>query len=288
MTDALSLVRLLSSLTSAVSDLVPDREHTPTPGSQAATDYAAFDGGDLIHFPYNQAWLALTVAADHMLVLERALTSPEASFAPWTLTRTIMEACSKARWLLGPQLDTEKRFARGMILRYRDLHDQRTFWIAAENWNPLEAKDGLSHINGRIKRVEEQVFAQGVSVDRAKQGNVKGFGGQQLPSLTDLIEQELQEAAFYRLLSGHVHGKTWAAHATTLTPSSPGSMTPHLKPVAALALSIRSIEWFARVAWLYWEAMGWELHALICVLERACDQMSAKETSRFWRLRTSD
>ena len=119
----LELRRTLASLPTAVGRLMDDMGE-PLGESVAANERSI--AGEMAKAAHVQAGLSITIAADHMFALERQLTEPVMTFAPWTTARGILEAAVVALWLLD-DVDLMVRLSRSMTLRLEHLESEMTY-----------------------------------------------------------------------------------------------------------------------------------------------------------------
>jgi len=278
---------VLGVLPEAVGKQMDDHGNRPNADSQAVAEFAKCADSEAPRTLYSQAGIALVVAGDNMFALDRVLTEPVMSFAPWVLGRTILEAASLAMWLLDPTVDLETRMSRSMSLRLSHLRDQATYARTAPR-RQVEAEDQLthavSHVAERVKSIEMQGRQLGIPLKRDKKGRLIGFGCG-MPPATQLADI-FGEASTYRLLSGLAHGRMWAQLALGMrrTRSDEPAVEQHVTPVAALFLVVCAVEWFSRPAWNYFQLNGWDVIRLAATLERAYDQVGLGEHTRFWRM----
>jgi hypothetical protein len=77
-----------------------------------------------ISLAYGMAAAHLASADDHLFGLPRLLYPPPAPHAVMTVTRSVVETCARAVWLLDPAIDARTRVARVMTERLYGLHQQ--------------------------------------------------------------------------------------------------------------------------------------------------------------------
>lgn len=263
-----------------------DEMKLPLDGSRASVERR--DGGDVAKSAHEQAELAIVVAADHMRALERELTNPVMTFAPWTTARGILEAAAVAMWLLG-DVDLNTRVARSLSLSLRHLKDEETYVCDAHRRDPNNAGfiAAIPDTRARFEHLEKRAASLSVPPKRDKRGRLIGFG-EGMPSTTDLVDNELGEGGTYRLLSAIAHGRTWANLALGLRhieQAGEPAVEQHLTVEAAQFLIFNALDWFARPSWAYFKLNGWDLNKLVSILEAAYDQASLVKETRFWRIK---
>jgi hypothetical protein len=219
-----------------------------------------------------------------MGALQRELTEPVMTFAPWGTTRGALEAATTSAWLTEPQ-EPLSRLGRSLTIRLEYLHDQAHFTSAAAR-NPVSANsftNGRAHIEGRISHLRGVASQYNVPEKLDRQGKLIGFG-QSMPSMTDMVELIFGEGANYRLLSGSAHGRFWAILAGSMrTNADRSAIEQHMSGANAAFLMWSSIGWFSRAAWQYFHYCGWDRAPLAALLEETYNRVGMSEVVRFWR-----
>jgi hypothetical protein len=220
-----------------------------------------------------------------MGALERALTEPVTTFAPWVLGRSVLESASVALWLLDLEIDPKTRISRSMSLRLSHLVDEAKYARSALERHPEAAEhfeQAGPDVERRIRGLVTQAEKLHVVVKRDKNKRVIGFGAG-TPSVTELADT-LGEGATYRMLSAAAHGRTWAQLGLSLRRIKGAlAVEQHLSVESALFLIASSVEWFARPVCNYFVLNGWDLKRLQSILEFAYDRIGLREERRFWR-----
>ena len=67
-------------------------ENTFLNNSQAATEFEAFADQESVRTVFAQGSIQIEVAADHLMALRKALSEPAQTIAPWSCTRSVLEA----------------------------------------------------------------------------------------------------------------------------------------------------------------------------------------------------
>jgi hypothetical protein len=289
-TDPLARFRgVLETLPSAVGGQMDESGSEPQPGSRAAAEFAELPRLEAPRTAYVQAGIALLAPGDHMCALERALTQPVMTFAPWSLARSVLEAASVASWLLDPDLDVKARISRSMTLRLSHLRHEATFVRVAQQQHP-EAREQFSKaiplVERRIRGLVTQAERLKLAVKLDKNNKPTAIGAR-MPTATDLAGL-LGEGPLYRLFSAAAHGRTWAQLGLSLKRSGgKQAVSQHLTVEQALFAILNSVEWFSRPAWNYFMLWGFDLGRLSSALESAYDQLGLREERRFWRPQVS-
>jgi hypothetical protein len=226
---------------------------------------------------YSQVGLILQSAADHVRALERMLTEPMMTIAPWTIGRSILEATALAMWLLEVPLERHARVARSMTLRLNDLREQLTL---------AHAVDGLQlnvpQIERRIEIVVSQAQKLGLIGKTDRKGRVLSFG-ESIPSGSELAKRAFNAEMMYRLLSAAEHNKSWAIMQLSNRRVDQNLLEPHLPVEGAIVLLLLSVEWYAHPVWNLFTLNGWDLNSLASILESQFDQAGLNEARKFCR-----
>lgn len=263
-------------LPQAVSVEKAKYQDVPLLGSPAASEYSAFAGEETVRTLYTQATLLLDSAGDHMAALERVLTEPVMTVAPWTISRSILESASLAMWLLEVDLHAPDRVARGITLRLHDLHEQL---ILARTASGLQLT--IPQIEQRIKGVISQGQGYGLPEKRNRNGELLSFG-ESVPNGAQLAKRAFDAETIYRLLSSAEHNRTWAILQLSTLLAERNLLEPHLPTEGAFGLIISSVQWYARLIWNWFQLYGWDLNSLSEILEFQYNQAGINEKGKFW------
>jgi hypothetical protein len=257
-------------------------------GSLAEKEAVSFPESEAIATAYSQAFIAIVVAGDHLAAVNRVLTEPVMTFAPWTALRVILESSATALWLLTKGISAKERVARSMALRYQYLLDGRTFSREAPGrftMQPDTMRMNLQQIEQQLRDIENTAKARNIKLAHDSKGQVTGIGNG-VPSMVDLIRRTLGEVQMYRLLSALAHGRTWAQVPLGfryVENIKIKALTQHLDPVMAASVIVNAIIWHNRAVWAYFDLAGWDLESLKSVLEQHFDQAHLVAETRFWR-----
>ena len=216
-----------------------------------------------------------------MSALERVLTEPVMTVAPWTVGRSILETSGLAMWLLDPSLTAPLRVARGLTLRLYDLREQLTIVRNESRLNPI-----IPQIDARIANVSSQAQRYGLPEKRNKKGLLLSFG-ENLPSETELAKRAFNAETMYRMLSAAEHNRTWAILQLSTRLAERNQMVPHLSVEGAFGLTVSSLGWYARPVWNLFQLNGWDLPSLGEILDSQFDQAGIGENGKFWKSRPS-
>ena len=281
-----SIRSVLDTLPGRVGELMDKHEHKWSDLATAYQESELYHNSQAILTVYAQAEQAIAITADHMRALERMITEPVMTFAPWTTGRSILSSSSIATWLLELDIATNTRVARSMTLRLKDLEDQKVFArcsVTTESNAAANFNEALQKLDQRVLILVNQAKERGVPEKRNRNGKLIGFGDG-IPSDTDLAELTLNSGWTYRLLSAMEHDRNWASLALGFK-KVPNTMAvqQNLRTEYALLLIHNGIEWFTRPAWNLFKLMGWDLEILRSVLEEEYDKAALNTSVRFWR-----
>lgn len=178
--------------------------YSPLEASKGYVELCTFIRGESISTAFSQGGSLIEAATDHLISFNRGFNEPMLSIAPWSSARSALEACALSAWLLDPYIDAKVRVQRSLAFRYENLQEQKKIARLQKNLTS-EAK-----INQRIEDIEQIALELGFEklVDKRK-GKRTGIGIN-MPSITALINSVLNEEYAYRILSGIVHGQSWA------------------------------------------------------------------------------
>lgn len=282
------MLETLDFLPRAFGDLKDDNEAGWRAKSQAAEESATFPDTEAVWTAYSQASLAITVAGDNTFAIERALTEPVMTVAPWVLARAVLESASVAAWLLDPKIDARTRVSRSMSLRLEHLRDQLTYARSALARHPEADKDftkAIAAVKRRINGLPIVARKRGITPRHDKKRKLIGFPDA-TPAFTDLADN-LGEGDTYRLLSGLAHGRSWAIMPLAARNAGMVAGVPmieqHLSAKSAIFLISGVAEWFSKPVWNYVLLNGWDLGRLERILEEAYDRLHMVDDRRFWR-----
>jgi hypothetical protein len=230
----------------------------------------------------------IEVAADQLMAFIKTVSQPAQSIAPWTCTRALIESAALAAWLLDPSLDIRTRVQRSFAFRYEGLSQQVKFAHAARINADLAS---------RIDQVEG--VALGLGFSRVENQRRERIGiAQQMPSITNLVNQTLGEEETYRLLSAVAHAHPWALQQLSFQRVHgerirlPDSITDgvnapriekSLSTLSVAFLCLKSAYVFARPVWFRCLLFGWDSERLRSILNNAFDSLGFQQPNRrFW------
>ena len=205
--EAISMMQVVNSLHDNTTRFFNESGHQPSPNSKAALELRTFQRSESVVTAFSQGAVLIEVAADQLMAFSKTVTQPAQSIAPWTCTRAVIEAAALAAWLLDPSLDIRTRVQRSFAFRYEGLSQQVKFARAARS------NADLARAAQRIDQVEGVALGLGFSKVENQRKERIGIA-QQMPSITDLVNETLGEEETYRLLSAVAHAHSWALQQT--------------------------------------------------------------------------
>ena len=280
------ITEILVSLPEALGWLSKLNSGKPSINSLAFHEAKGIQPSGLLEATYTQGALSINIAADHLLVLKRALTLPVMTFAPWTISRTILEATSMGHWLFDCQITNKERVTRSLNLRLRDLQGQLEFGSEAiTHWQDASNSFAKTRpiVFKRIQHLQEQEQLLGVNEKLDKKSRLIAFGSS-MPSSMELAELTLGASIDYRMLPAVTHGRFWASNTLALRINEDELLMEKeltIKNTFYIVTSV--IDWYSRAIWEHYKLHGWGLKATANILEEQCDSAHLNPITRFWR-----
>ncbi len=287
--DLQKLMGSVANLHDQIGQFINKTNSQPAPDSYVMNERYSFPREESVMTAHSQGWLLCEAAADQLMGLTKLLTEPVQTIAPWTSVRALIEASGLAAWLLNPNIDVATRVQRSFAFRFDGLNEQVKFLRALGN--EIELAKAIS----RIDYVEQLALELGYPKFE-KEGKRIGIG-QIMPSITEIVRQELDQEAVYRLSSAMIHAHGWAIsqlsfkkleEATVVVNDENGNsfavtaLAKHMDPTSVIYLSQNSVICFARSVWFQSLLFGWDLDILRNILNENFDAMSIVESKRFW------
>jgi hypothetical protein len=243
--------------------------YDPKPGSRAAAERAEYSELDGPRTACHQALLLIDCVADHAFAMVNTLKNPGQTIAPWTCVRAMLEAGSRARWLMDMSIGTMERIERSMILRMEGLKEQR---------KALSSLNDQEKIPVALEKIKElEMIAEKLGLAPLKP----------MPHATDLSRDFLQDESTYRISSAMLHGHAWALTQLgfqRVDPAIPEIPEKHIDPRAAALLIYKAADCFARPVWDFSRHYAYDVVALESLYDLAYDSMGIGSDSefRFW------
>ena len=263
---------LLTSLPDAVwAQAKAQRPSDPpyTPNSQAHAD-AEVIGQQGVGAVLFYCHAGILSAKAHMEALDRVLEPEKVHLAPWSVTRTILEAEARAAWVLEPGASATERVSRAVMLGLRDTEWQ----LRAVRGGRVQEENNL---RGRLKERTRKERANlrrtakvaGVAMAFSDTGLVRRVGGtKRIESPDDFVEEVLEDITYYDLLSQIIHSNSQAMWLTF------EEVLPRMM--------MDSIYWFSRISWWEREYQGLDCSALIPIFSEAWEQADFPPHTQFW------
>ncbi len=201
--DQRTMIYALSRLFDETVEIVRSNSGGPSAGSKAENELKGHPDSESLRDAFVHGTVLIESTADQLDALVRTLTEPILTMAPWTCTRSILEASSLACWLLDPEIRTDDRVQRSLTLMYEGMDQQRKYA------NCTGDKKHEGWVSKRMRSIEIVAATNGY---RQRNGDDKMNERKRwrMHTATDLVRDELDEECAYRLLSAIVHGHGWA------------------------------------------------------------------------------
>ncbi|MDP2327230.1 MAG: hypothetical protein Q8M79_03995 [Dehalococcoidia bacterium] len=277
-----AILDLLDELPGRIGPLSEAFHGVGSPGSRAAEELATTS---YIAEPYSLSLQTIIFAGDHAFALRRVLTSPVMTFAPWTLTRGIVEACSQTLWLLDPALSAQLRVARGLNARLSSIDDSERFLRGS---NQPQAAEELTRLRTRREHLAAVAAGEGIGVHR-KKGRIVGFG-ETVPTISQIV-RAAGYGREYSLLSGVAHQRSWATTSMGFTVVDDevdhGLGTKRLEqqisPLQVMHLTTVSLQAVIEAMYRFVVFSGWEPRLFAADIDAILDQTILSQRLRPWR-----
>ncbi len=269
----------LIKLFDKTGDFINGYENNFLDTSQAAREFETFVDKESVKTVYAQGSILIEVSADHLMALNKVLSEQAQTIASWTCTRSILEASALSAWLFNPQITIQERVQRSFAFRYEGLRQQSKFGDSIG-----QTSDVLS-VNNRIQDVENKAISLGYSPVQDRRGRRIGIG-QQMPSITELVNLTLNRESMYRLLSAFAHAHPWAMQQGSFEIASDGSgifAEKSLSAISVAALCSLGASSFAHSVWFKTLLFGWDIDKLREIFQASFDTIPIPPEERFWK-----
>ena len=287
---------ILDEMPKKIGEISSSYSRRPFPNSQASQELKDCSNKELLEIAYYQGVLQHFVSSDHMSALKRTLEPTVLSFAPWTCARVVLETCSLGVWLLDTEINSKERITRSLNLRLED--ENQKIKLLRKKLERISNQDQIAELPQkqkanalieeseiRIKCLEEKAEESSIAVTKNRKNDLIGFGSGGPPNISDRIDATFKAKDDYAMFSSAAHGNPSMilSLGVNIEQSKKGPLTPDLDPDDAMWLIMKTVEWFARTSWTYFNLFGRELKELQFVLEDGYDQVGfINEESRFW------
>jgi len=190
--------RLSRLIATTTTNLVHDATYKPVPDSRIDKSIKAN-----LQDAYELARQRLVSAEDHLRSI-LTLLKPDSvlpSFSMFTLIRGAAVATVHARYLLDPAIDETTRLGRGLSARLENLEQQQK----------VRPETQGTHFDDRVEHLRKRANANGVMVNRNRNGVILGFGDGWL-SDTDLFQKYVPGVGktYFQYVSGYAPSLPWA------------------------------------------------------------------------------
>lgn len=262
----------LADLTRRLSTFVDAQGVVPRTPSPAMDEEASFPDPELIHKVVEQANLLIEVMADHLSAFVKTITPPAETLAPWTCVRIILESGAVVAWLLDSSLDARTRIGRSLALRHDGLD-------MSLKYCKLVGSSVAGETAQRILELEKTATLLGLPKIIP------------MPPATHLVRDYLDEEEYYRLLSGVVHGHSWAVRTLGFRPVDVAepvraqgyhASQKHINPLGMQALAVVAAGSIGYTAWRQASYYGWDLKGLRQAIEPPFWSLSVPVDRRPW------
>lgn len=188
----------LDAVLAASDELLTGVINTPALGSPMRTAY-----DKMLRDPYEQSALLRMVSEDHfrtiLMILQNSVLP---MFSVYSLLRPPAEADVRVLFLLDAQIDERERLARGLSVRFESLREQSKVKSVPTKFAVASARIERKATDNRIAAVR--------SKPRKGPPEIIGFG-QAMKNETELFRAYHSGGELlYRVLSSHVHARSWA------------------------------------------------------------------------------
>jgi hypothetical protein len=285
------LVKAITDLHDTTSEFLNRSGYQPSSNSQANVEIRTFPRSESVITVYSQGDSLIEVAADQLMAFAKTVTEPAQAIAPWTCVRAVIESCALACWLLTPGIDVKTRVQRSFAFRYEGLCQQIKFGHA------LGDETNSAKVMAHIIDVESVALRLGFPKLVNRKGKRSGIG-QLMPSVTELVNQELNEEAFYRLTSAMAHAHNWAllqlsfrrvsAESLQFVENTSDNVVVHpleknLEPISVAFLCYKAAVNFVKPIWYKCQLFGWNHIQLENLFDAVFNSMGIQETQRCWK-----
>ncbi|HEX3657108.1 MAG TPA: hypothetical protein VHV55_14950 [Pirellulales bacterium] len=256
----------------------------PRPDSQAEQEYKTYVRPESISSAWSAAGLLIEFAGDHVTAFIKTITSPVETVAGFTCVRSMLESCAIAAWFADPAVDAEMRTRRVFAYRFESIEQQITL-LRTSGAQP----GAIPVLEARADDLEAEAIRLGFPRVTDRHGHRIGIGVR-MPSATQIIDEMLDLAPMYRLLSAIAHGHHWAItqlgyKEIDASPSAPDMkvLQKRINPQGIVVLSHTALRGLARPIWNLARFCGWDLLRIEEAIENAADEAAMPMKPRFWR-----
>ncbi len=206
------------------------------------------------------------VAADNLMGIQRVLTEPIMTFAPFVLYRNLIEMSAMSIWFLSTGIHEVERTKRILTYRNEALKEELKYSHSI-NDQELAAK-----VSERIQKLQEKAVAISIDPKRNIKNEILGYGIV-MPSRTEVIKDSLGDESVYRLFSAVSHGQLWAIIQSSFRKNSSdiyifenvkgGVLEKNISPLSLIYLCFFSIEYVTKAEIEQFKLFGWDERPLM-------------------------
>ncbi len=149
---------------------------------------------------YYQAGYLHEVTVDNVVAFSKLLNAPTPSIAPFVCVRAAIESSAIATWLADPMIEPYERVARSITFRKEGLIQQKK----------LANSSGKQTSKGILRRLDDLDSSFTELQNRVEIESKVNRLTSTMPSTTDLVRDNLEMEADYRILSAVAHAHLWA------------------------------------------------------------------------------
>lgn len=260
-----ALMEIIRTYIEKSKSIINAREQ-PDENSQAKTELRIEAYKDYIAYALSIGIVLREVAVDNLLGIQRVLTQPIMSFAPFVLLRGLIEMSAMSIWFHSIGINEIERTKR--ILTYRNYALQEELKHAhCVNDQELSRK-----ILEKLQKLEEKASLIFVEAKRNIKNEIIGYGIS-MPTKTQIIKECLDAEAYYRYFSAISHGQPWAMIQSSFKEQKSkvmvfedvqGSiMEKNISPISYFFLCQKSIEFLTKAEIEQFKYYGWDEKPLV-------------------------
>ncbi len=262
---AMNAVNMVQQLHDKTGAFFESHGLDPSSNSIAAKELQTFKRPKSLFTAYSHGVSLIDVAADHLIAFTKTITEPAQSIAPWTITRSVLEASALSSWLLDTKINSHERVKRSLALRYEGLSQQAKFAHSIGQSTEI--------VNKRIEEME--LIAEGLGFSKLRNRKDERSGiGQVMPYVTEIIRETLNEESYYRLYSAMAHSHHWAysqlsyrkVDETTSQEDNTVLVEKHLSLESVLLLCVKVTHYFSQPIKYKCELYGFDLESLDTII----------------------
>jgi hypothetical protein len=201
--DTENLISAIDNLIDKSGELINMHGFDSKPDSISSQELESFQRPLSLKTAYSQGHTFVEVAGDQLMAFSRTLKEPIQTIAPFTCSRSVLESCALAIWLLNNEITVTERVKRSLSFRFEGMTQQKKLANSSRTKNGLEVIE--IQTNKIIKIAQDMSFP----IFRDKKDKITGVATR-MPSITNLAKNILNKEHEYRLLSAVTHAHSFA------------------------------------------------------------------------------